>query len=158
VEVIGDINMNIFVTSKDANIAASNLDDKRVIKMVLETAQMLSTAVNMNSGKGPYKNTHVNHPCTKWVRLNRNNYNWALDHFIALCKEYTSRYNKIHKCEQYIKDFTKGISTIPSGSQTEFPNCTTYKEVKDVTKAYQLYLNDKWENDKRVPTWHKKGR
>ena len=75
--------MNIFVTHLDPVKCAQNLDDKRVIKMILESAQMLSTSINVSGGKGPYKTTHVNHPCSVWVRSSNANYYWLLNHFQA---------------------------------------------------------------------------
>lgn len=146
--------MNIFATSDCPCKCAVFLDDVRCVKMVLETAQLLSTAINEHGGKGPYKSTHINHPSSKWARETRGNYEWLLSHFEALCEEYTSRYNKTHKCAQFTALFAQNANLIPSGDQTPFPNCTTYKNEPDVHLAYKLYMNDKWDNDKRTPTWH----
>jgi hypothetical protein len=154
--------MNIFVTDINPSISARNLDDKRVVKMVLESAQMLSTALRYHGVESaPYKSTHLNHPCNVWSRESRANYEWLLKHFIALCGEYTNRYGKIHKCAQYIRVFSDGADNIPAGSLTPFANCAAnkelgidYKHMDDVHTAYMLYLNDRWENDKRIPTWY----
>ena len=62
--------MNIFVTSNCPKLSAQALDNKRVVKMVLETAQLLSTAIFINSTityDNLYKPTHVKHPCTIWT-------------------------------------------------------------------------------------------
>ena len=157
--------MNIFVTSHCPAESARFLDDKRVIKMVLESAQLLSTAINLNGGNAPYKTTHQNHPCNIWARESRNNYIWLLEHFAALCEEYTARYGKKHKCEQYIMDFENAMIYIPVGEQTPFANCAannemgiSFKNVEDVTKAYKLYLSDRWSKDIRIPTWYKEKR
>ena len=56
-----------------------------------------------------YKPTHINHPCTRWISASECNYLWALEHGLALCHEYTSRYSKTHKCEAYFN----GISKLP---------------------------------------------
>jgi hypothetical protein len=148
--------MNIFVSSFNANESAQALDDKRVIKMILETCQMLSTNVSLAGlREGPYRPTHKNHPCTIWARTSHNNYLWLCEHLRSLCNEYTNRFNKIHKCEQYI-DLLYNCSTdlaYLKDGQTTFPNCTTFKEIKETTRAYRLYLNEKWKNDKRVPKW-----
>lgn len=150
--------MNIFVSSLDPYACANHLDDKRVVKMVLETAQLLSTAINECGGKAPYKSTHINHPCSIWTRESRANYVWLLHHFEALCAEYTFRFNKIHKCQSFKLDFIDGTKYIPEQpwGMSEHPNCTTYKHLKgdDVYEAYKLYLNDKWKNDKRKPRWY----
>ena len=93
--------MNIFYLDKDTKTCAEMHVDKHVVKMVLESAQMLSTAWREYSSEYAdehelYKKAHLNHPCSIWVRLARENYQWLYDHFIALCEEYTHRYGKTH--------------------------------------------------------------
>ena len=155
--------MNLFITSKCPKECAKFLDDKRVIKMCLETAQLLSTALRSHGyeGEGVYKPTHINHPCTKWVAATRMNYLWTVQHLQALCGEYTKRYGKVHKCDGMIIKFLSMAKLIPFGAQTPFVNCAanaslgiSYKSMADTTRAYQLYLNDRWEHDKRTPTWN----
>ena len=97
--------MNIFVLDENPKLAAQYHCDKHVVKMILESAQMLSTAhaVIDNNGKqveGMYKPTHVNHPCNIWVRESAANYYWLLQLFQYLLEEYTYRYSKHHKCEE----------------------------------------------------------
>jgi hypothetical protein len=145
--------MNIFATHPDPKTCAVELDNKRVVKMVLETCQLLSTAMNLTGGLGPYKSTHQNHPCSIWVRASKANYQWTLDHFISLLMEYTLRYGKIHKCEQYLHQVISGKVTIPDGELTMHPNCTMFKHVEDVHEAYRLYMKEKWMNDKLKPKW-----
>lgn len=60
--------MNIFYLDKDPKLCAQYHCDKHVVKMILESAQLLCTAVNEAAGKevAPYKSTHVNHPCSIW--------------------------------------------------------------------------------------------
>lgn len=147
--------MNIFVTDLDPEVCAQNLDDKRVIKMVLESAQMLSTAMNICGGKGPYKTTHVNHPCTVWVRTSRANYYWLLNHFLALCCEYTARYGKTHKCQDFFSKFNQNAHLIPNGDLTPFANCSRFKEIETIL-AYRLTMTAKWiedEEKKRKARW-----
>lgn len=153
--------MNIFVTTDCPVLAAKYLDDKRVVKMVLESAQMLCTAITEHGGDAPYKPTHKNHPCNVWARKTRANYNWLLEHFIALSDEYTNRYNKVHKSFNLLPQLKSGALVIPEGDLTPFANCAahadlgiSYKHVKDTHTAYQLYLNDRWDTDKRTPTWY----
>ncbi len=72
-------------------ISAQALDSKRVIKMVLETAQLLSTAIFINSTivyDDIYKPTHLKHPYTIWAPSTLGNWEWLLQHFMALCDEY----------------------------------------------------------------------
>lgn len=140
--------MNIFVTSDCPIQCAAFLDDKRVVKMVLESAQMLSTVYG-----GPYKPTHSNHPCTVWVRESTGNAGWLYEHFLALCAEYTKRYNKVHKCESLASLFKSKIEQ--SQKVTPFVNCTPFKD-QQVFVAYRLTLMEKWKNDKRAPTWYGK--
>jgi hypothetical protein len=105
--------LNIFVTNKNPQLCAEFLDDKRVVKMCLESAQMLSTAINLNGGNAPYKSTHINHPCNKWVRQSRSNYIWLCEHLIYLLKEYTKRYNKIHAITNLVNCFIDNIDLFP---------------------------------------------
>jgi len=152
--------MNIFAFTECPNISARLIDDKRCIKMVLETAQMLSTAINFHGGVAPYKSTHVNHPCNVWTRKTRGNYLWLLDYFMAISQEYTRRYGKVHKCAQYLADFELGAAIIPVGMQTAFVNCARnnekgvdYTHINDVHLAYQMYMDERFATDIRPPTW-----
>ena len=81
--------MNIFVTSFDSKEAASHLDDLRLNKMILETAQLLSSSFRHLFGNNDllYKDTHFNHPCAIWARKNVNNYSWLVHYFDDLAKE-----------------------------------------------------------------------
>lgn len=96
--------MNIFYLHSDPQIAAQAMTNKHVVKMILESAQMLSTAHHVLDGDqappGLYKVTHINHPSTVWVRQSIDHYKWLYRHFIALCNEYTDRYGKIHLTER----------------------------------------------------------
>jgi hypothetical protein len=165
--------MNIFITSPDPIKCAEYLDDKRVVKMVLESTQMLCTALNELAGKqvAPYKSTHKNHPCNVWLRKSPSNYFWLYNHATALCEEYTKRYNKKHKCHSILEEQLcpydgRNICHKYYGQfqsmRTDFPNCARnnllrvdYSREPDVFLAYQKYLNDRWDTDKRTPTWYK---
>ena len=87
--------MNIFAVDNDPKIAAQQLCDKHVVKMILESAQMLCAV--FPNGDAPYKRAFYNHPCTKWARESVENYEWLLNHAYAMCQEYTRRYGKVHK-------------------------------------------------------------
>jgi hypothetical protein len=138
--------MNIFVTNICPIKSAIFLDDKRVIKMILESAQMLSTALHTFDVKDKriYKKTHLNHPCTVWVRKNKSNYMWLLKHFKALSDEYTRRFNKVHKSGLLYNIFLEHLTVLPDGDLTQFKNCTDRKHISDVFYAYELYLYDKF--------------
>lgn len=102
--------MNIFATDKNPVICAQQHCDVHVIKMILETAQLLSTAHVVVTGvQVAYKKTHANHPCGIWVRESAHNYKWAYQLFVALLNEYTFRFGKVHKSAQY----KKALSVIP---------------------------------------------
>jgi hypothetical protein len=89
-------------------IAARSLCDKHVVKMTLETAQLLSTAHRIVDGDESgrlsgdmetrlYHRTHVGHPCVRWSISSIENYLWLAEHFVYLCSEYRYRYGRIHK-------------------------------------------------------------
>ena len=154
--------MNIFVTDPDPIVSAQNLDTKRVIKMILESAQMLCTALHQNGAShlAKYKQTHLNHPSNVWVRTTRSNYEWLLNHMRALLDEYTFRCGKLHACESMVNDLTAGTNYIPVGDLTPFANCAArsdmnidFKHIQDTPQAYKLYLIERWNTDKRHPTW-----
>jgi len=143
--------VNIFATSPCPVESARFLDDKRVIKMILESAQLLSTAITLTGGEGPYRITHQNHPCSVWARSTRSNYLWLFDHFVALCDEYEARYNRLHKCEELSQVFYESADKILDGDMTPFMNCTPHKSTP-VHEAYIKTLREKWAVDKRTPT------
>jgi Pyrimidine dimer DNA glycosylase len=99
--------MNIFVTDSNPVIAARNLCDKHISKMIVESAQMLSTAWWTLDGGCPgsivYKPTHQHHPCTKWVMESDGNYLWLGQHALEMCNEYTRRYGRTHKTQCLIQ-------------------------------------------------------
>lgn len=149
--------MNIFVTDTCPVESAVALDDKRVVKMALESAQMLSTALHLIEGTPvppPYRINHKNHPCTIWARTTKENYRWLLEHFVALCDEYTLRYGKVHASSLHLDTFKAALDFVQDGPLTPFANCTIFKEETDTVKAYREFMIHKWKNlDSRKPTW-----
>ena len=103
--------MNIFYLDKCPVKAAQVQYNKHVVKMILESAQMLCTAHHVLDNRIrllddiPYKIAHVNHPSTKWVRENSLHYDWLYKHMMALGDEYTRRYGKKHLSITKCKDF-----------------------------------------------------
>ena len=85
--------MNIFVLHEKPEIAATMACDKHVVKMILETAQMMCTVVASYGHETPYRATHAKHPCTIWAAQSRANWNWLVEHGMSLCDEYTKRYS-----------------------------------------------------------------
>lgn len=159
--------MNIFVCEKDPEDAARALPDKLIVKMPLETAQMLSTAHQFLSPPkyceemGLYKKAYWNHPCTKWARETHENYRWLLIHWITLCEEYYDRYNKYHlswkKLWHGLKQFPMNIK---EGQLTDFAQAMPdiYKNPNDPVAAYRNYMINekhyaKWERGSHKPKW-----
>jgi len=156
--------MNIFYLDKDPVKAAQVQYNKHVVKMILESAQMLCSAYP-EKYKAPYKATYINHPCTKWTRSSRMNFNWLLDHAFTLCDEYTKRYGKIHKSAQVIDWcwMKSNKLTFPAYEQTPFIKAMPdgYKVDCPIT-SYRNYYNHeksrfaKWERgNKNIPFWYK---
>ena len=161
--------MNIFVTDENPRVCAENLDDKRVIKMVLESAQILSTAVTLNGGQGMYKPTHTGHPCVQWAAECYENWLWLFNHMMALHNEFKIiSGGKTHLSFRKVMD-SKLIHEAykfldRDKDRTPFVNCAgnkslglDYTDMTDVHKAYQLYLNDRWDRDIRRPIWSRNG-
>lgn len=84
--------MNIFILNSDPALAARDMCDKHVVKMILETAQLLCSA--HIAGHAPYRPTHLKHPCTIWTAASYENYMWLVKHGLALLEEYRQRYGK----------------------------------------------------------------
>lgn len=118
--------MNIFVTDENPAKAAMNLCDKHISKMIVESAQMLSTAhwvLDGGHSGAIYKATHANHPCSVWVRESSGNYGWLWRHAMAMCYEYTLRYKRVHKTEQIIWRLLNPPSNLPNKERTPFAIC-----------------------------------
>lgn len=97
--------MNIFFLSLDPDEAARLHCDKHVVKMILETAQLLYTAHWVYGSTLPedaYRKTHPNHPSARWVRESLVNYTWLCRLGMALCAEYSFRYDKEHKTQRHL--------------------------------------------------------
>lgn len=159
--------MNIFYVNEDPEKAAQDLPNKLIVKMPLETAQLLSTAINELSGHqaSKYKTTHKNHPSAIWARTSVLNFDWLFRHGIALCDEYTFRYGKTHKCKEVILDCQDKFLNLTLNLKkdlTEMPKCMPdkYKEIKNPVEAYRAYMIGekqhyaKW-TKREMPKWWK---
>jgi hypothetical protein len=133
--------MNIFVLDSDPAVAATYHTDKHVRKMIVESAQMLSTAHQIINGPNPnvYKIAYKNHPCTKWARESKSNYNWLFELFVNLLTEYYFRFNKHHKCSELVKHL-KYVPNILKEELTPFALAMPdqYK-TNDAVKSYRSY-------------------
>jgi hypothetical protein len=166
--------MNIFVLNEDPQIAAHMHCDKHVPKMIVESAQMLSTAHRLldgeeylapsKSGKRMvkhyrltenddiiYKAVHAGHPCTVWTMESAQNYIWHYSLFRALADEFEYRFNKIHRSWDILKDILYATPVnIPFKGRTPFAKAMKaypeLMEVEDPVEAYRaFYMEDKVE-------------
>jgi hypothetical protein len=139
--------MNIFYLNSDPVKAAQVQYNKHVVKMILESAQMLCTAHHCYGSDEqktnvPYRQAHLNHPSTIWARKSRSTYMWLYNHMIALGKEYTKRYGKEHltiaKCREFLSIPPKHIKDC---DWCEPPQCMPdeYKVEGDSVSAYWNY-------------------
>lgn len=88
--------------------------DKHVVKMILETTQLLFGTWHVvdpthSLYEPKYRLSHKNHPCAIWARASVDNYTWLCELGLALCIEYTFRYGRRHKCESYLSELKKNI-------------------------------------------------
>ena len=165
--------MNIFVTNPDPVKSAQVLPDKHVVKMPLESCQMLAIVASTKWGHGfgklpkldgtPYltdKGAFRGHPCTIWAQ---ENYSWLIEHGLALCAEYTHRYGKVHSC-QHTLEHAKMIFPPSNGEVTPFaramPDEFKYDTSIDTITAYKRYIASKpWaasnylRDPSRKPNW-----
>lgn len=151
--------MNLFASDPCPALSAQALDDKRVVKMALETAQLLSTAVHHGmvfANAEVYQPAYVNHPVTVWVRSSPEAFIWTFQHFHWLLDEYRLRFNRQHACERILKALVTPAGILSERVTPAFCNCTPYPELP-VHGAYRHTLRVKWNNDKRPPTWRIRG-
>ena len=141
--------MNIFYLHQDPVKAAEYQYNKHVVKMVLESAQILCTVHHKYMGDDadvPYKSTHKNHPSTLWAGQSAQNYEWLYRHFVALCEEYKKRYGKEHLSYTKCKD---KVNMLPGGmletGLTDMPQCMPdeYKDDCSVQAYWNYYIHGK---------------
>lgn len=162
--------MNIFVLDLDVKKCAEYHCDKHVVKMILETAQLLcgvhhivnqGTTDRLYNDQIPYKLSHKNHPCAIWARESLTNYLYLCELGLELCKEYTYRYGKRHKSQDVIEWCVTNKANICDKGFTEPPKAMPdeYK-VKSVVESYRnYYMGAKsgfavWKK-RDVPEWFK---
>ena len=168
--------MNLFYLHKEPKISATLHCDKHVCKMIIEYAQMLSTAhrildgheyIDSSSGRrirrwelDPdrepylYKASHINHPSAQWVRESAIQYQYMYDLFVALCDEYTHRYGKVHMTDSKLRELLDELPrNIPLGDWRQPPQAMpddvkTECSLEAYHKYYQVYKSGfaKWTN------------
>lgn len=146
--------MNIFYLSHCPQRAAKYQYNKHVVKMVLETAQLLATAhhqlgkkYNYPTTYVPYRETHRNHPTAIWVRESLENYMWTYEHMMALGEEYTKRYNKSHltieKCRDIFAIPPRGINLEKEFTPPPQVMPEEYHSDNTVESYWRYYINEK---------------
>lgn len=158
--------MNVFYLDKTPKVAAQYHCDKHVVKMIIEYAQLMSTAHRVLDGelyndktengrnikrwrlpdereRHLYKASHVNHPSGVWCRANNENYYWLYKLFVNLCEEYTVRYGKVHKTQALMPILSKAPNYIKVGAFTEPPPAMPdyCKIPEDSVASYRNYYN-----------------
>lgn len=162
--------MNIFALDANPRLAAQYHMDVHVVKMILESGQLLSTTCHLlgiDSREIPYKKTHEKHPCTLWVLESHANFDWLLKLLFHLHKEYTYRYGRAHASEKEMPRFLRLHSLtkdlLPRIGLTPFPQAMPdFCKAKDSVNAYRnLYFNVKsrmgragWRKTRKMPRWY----
>lgn len=139
--------MNIFYLDADPAKAAKAHCDKHCVKMILETAQLLSTAHRVLGGNayandvGLYKATHKNHPSAVWVRESAANYEWTYKLLTELIGQYGYRYGKTHKTERLVEPLKVLPRNISRDKPfTEPPQCMPdICKREDAVEGYRAY-------------------
>lgn len=169
--------MNIFITSEDPWESARVLPDKHIVKMPLETCQMLSIVASNKWGHGygdlprkdgtPYKTdkgAFRNHPCTIWANETIENARWLIAHGLGLCHEYTTRYGKVHSCYPTLVTADDIFPNATPDDHSPFvramPDCFKHDTSITTIEAYKMYIASKpWVADnylrlpERRPDW-----
>jgi len=179
--------MNIFYLNSDPVYCAQEHCDKHVVKMILEYAQLMSTAHRYIDGEHYwdrtangrriarwrlsderedvlYKATHINHPSTVWARQTNNNYNWLYYMWVQLCHEYTYRYGKEHESFRKLRDALEvPPHAIEIGRLTTMPQAMPdkYKDPDPVKGYRNYYINEKVGfakwTNRETPEWFMQG-
>lgn len=138
--------MNIFILDDDIETCAQYHCDQHVVKMILESVQMLCTALNKRGESTPYKSTHVKHPCVLWVEESYDNFRWLNDLTIALNDEYRYRFDKStdHKSMRVLSEISgyhfarRGLTPFAQAMPDQ------YKVPDNAVAAYRkFYIGDK---------------
>lgn len=157
--------MNIFAFDPCARMSALWLDDVRKNKMILESCQLLSTAINTlcpDHNLNTYKTSYLNHPCAIWARESECNFAWL----VGYTKHLLAMRDKPHKSSRIVSEAGKFLwdsqyrLSFPSFEQTPFVNCAqnlsvgvTFKHIHNVHAAYRMYIRTRWDMDTIKLTW-----
>lgn len=151
--------MNIFYLDPDPVAAARAHNDKHVVKMPLETAQILSTVSAQYGRPAPYKPTHASHPSVLWTARSRANYAWLVQLGLALCTEYYVRFGVRRGRQHASLIVIEQLALPPAGmpdlgftapAQAMPPEC----RAADAVAAYRRYYIDL---KSHIATWSAPG-
>lgn len=136
--------MNIFILSRNPVEAAQMIKRGHLVKMPLESAQMLSTALWSKNISAPYKQAYIKHPCNLWVQKSTANFHWLADHALELCRLYTLVYEKQHASETVINE-CKNLLTFNNDRITPYAQAMPekYKHTDSVTAYRSYYYHEK---------------
>jgi len=168
--------MNIFVLDANPVTAARFHNDRHVVKMILESCQLMVIAHDLIDGRVPrglalepsHTRAHTNHPCAMWTRLSAANYLWLHKLAGALLGEYTARYGKVHSYAGTVR----ALGALPLGARpvhsytTPHPQCMPdiYKVPGNPVAAYRAYYVGEKQHlatwyrgdDGKMPFWFKR--
>lgn len=171
--------MNIFYLDKDPQTCAQMHVDKHCVKMILEYAQLLSTAHRVLDGTQSicqsktgkkqtkyilpdqresvlYSATHINHPSAVWVRQSESHYRWLFSLYIELMREYNYRYGKIHACMKLVGELNKPPKNIKFGNGFAEPTPAMPDHYKVAGNSIQSYKNYYLGDKQRMFSWKKR--
>lgn len=159
--------MNIFYLNTDPKLAAADLCDKHLSKMLLESCQLMCTAKAKLEPEvmfeGQYKSTHANHPSAIWTRESYENFVWLLEHAEGISEQYTLAYKKIHKSTSVLAQLRAWVKPehFPKTGFVAPPQCMPEEfKTQDCVQAYRnYYIGDKarfakWKT-RATPEWWK---
>lgn len=134
--------MNIFAVDACPFKSADALRDDHIVKMPLETAQILCAVAHRYGVPARYKLTHARHPCVLWAGETRTNVAWAWLHGFALCEAYRKRYGREHACAVVLVELEAAglLMAVPDGPLTPFAQAMpdVYRR-EDAHEAYRAY-------------------
>jgi len=152
--------MNIFYLDENLSECAKAHMDRHIVKMPIETCQLLSNAYWLTNDVGLYRLTHKGHPCTKWVMESLENFEWLAELGLELCKEYAYRYGRTHACEVKIDRMGTNPPVLPRIPMTPHALCmpAVYKSDCPITSYRNYYRGEKphlakWKNREK-PEWY----
>ena len=153
--------MNIFDLDENPVKAAQYLCDKHIVKLALESAQILCTVSWECDVSAPYKSPHKKHPVVIWASETLVNYDWLIEHALAICCEYHIRFDKkIHASQKVIEWCLEHGGRPDCGELSSFAQCMPdkYRSNNAVESYRNYYINEKkyfakWKLKDRVPNW-----